>query len=98
MRLKKCVLILSVSLCASGLRAQETNEVVQLKEQMQQMQKGFEKREQDMEARFEKKFTAQDAVIESLKEKLAVMPTSPPPLFVAGEAPAKIGRASCRER
>ena len=89
MRLKKCVLILSVSLCASGLRAQETNEVVQLKEQMQQMQKGFEKREQDMEARFEKKFTAQDAVIESLKEKLAVMPTSPPPLFVAGEAPAR---------
>ena len=89
MRLKKCILILSVSLCASGLRAQETNEVVQLKEQMQQMQKGFEKREQDMEARFEKKFTAQDAVIESLKEKLAVMPTSPPPLFVAGEAPAR---------
>src|ERR1035437_1105910 len=89
MRLKKCILILSVSLCASGLCAQETNEVVQLKEQMQQMQKGFEKREQDMEARFEKKFTAQDAVIESLKEKLAVMPTSPQPLFVAGEAPAR---------
>jgi hypothetical protein len=89
MRLKKCILILSVSLCASGLRAQETNEVAQLKEQMQQMQKGFEKREQDMETRFEKKIAAQDAVIESLKEKLAFMPTNPPSPSVAIVPPAE---------
>lgn len=37
MRLKKCILILSVSLCAFGLRAQETNEVEQLKQQLRQV-------------------------------------------------------------
>lgn len=38
MRLKKCVLILSVSLCASGLRAQETNQLEQLQQQVQKLE------------------------------------------------------------
>ena len=38
MRLKKCILILSVSLCASGLRAQETNQLEQLQQQVQKLE------------------------------------------------------------
>ena len=38
MRLKKCILILSVFLCASGLRAQETNQLEQLQQQVQKLE------------------------------------------------------------
>ena len=49
----------------------------------------FERREQAMEARFEKKIAAQDEVIHSLQQRLAGMPTNPPASSVATTAPTR---------
>ncbi len=56
MRLKKCILILSVSVCAFGLRAQETNQLEQLQQQVQrllQMQENSDKVQREQRQQIE---------------------------------------------
>jgi hypothetical protein len=50
MRLKKCTLIVSVTLCALGLRAQETNQLEQLQQQLQQVLQVQAEQRQKIEA------------------------------------------------
>ncbi len=85
MKLKK-ILGVSSALCLSaslnaGAQAQETNQTVS--EQLKQMQQQFEQREHELEIRFERKIAAQDEVIHSLQQRLAVMPTNSPPAATA---------------
>ena len=80
MKLKKFMGV-SSALCLSvplfgNVRAQETNQPVNYDERLKQMQQMFEQQEREMEERFAKKIAAQDAVIHSLQERLAIMPTN----------------------
>ena len=79
----------SSALCLGLLtaRAQETNKPADFEQRLKQMQEMFEQREQAMEERFEKKIAAQDEVIHSLEQRLAVTPTNPPPAAVASTVP-----------
>jgi len=63
-------LCLCVPLCGIA-QAQETNQPADFDQRLIQMQEKFEQREREMEARFNKKITAQDAEIEALKKQLA---------------------------
>jgi len=74
----------ALCLCAMIAQAQETNQPADLDQRLIQMQEKFEQREQEMEARFDKKTAAQDAEIEALKKQLAGTATNPPALAVAG--------------
>jgi hypothetical protein len=65
-------------------QAQETNQPADFDQRLIQMQEKFEQREREMEARFDKKITAQDAEIEALKKQLAGTATNPPAPAVAG--------------
>ena len=88
MKLKKLLGVSSaLCLCAIVAQAQETNQPAGFEQQLKQMQTLFEQHERDLEARFEKKIAAQDEVIHSLQQRLAGMPTNPPPSPVAGVAP-----------
>ncbi len=57
--------MVSVSLCALGLRAQETNAVMQLQQQLRQMQESFEK----IEAAQQQQIAALQRQVESLAQK-----------------------------
>src|ERR1043165_1575329 len=70
-------LCLCVQLCGTA-RAQETNQSPDFAAQLKQMQEAFEKRQQEMENRFEQRIAAQDAEIQALKEQLTAR-TNPPP-------------------
>jgi hypothetical protein len=88
MKLKKFLgwssaLCLCVPLCGIA-QAQETNQPADFDQRLIQMQEKFEQREREMEARFDKKITAQDAEIEALKKQLAGTATNPPAPAVAG--------------
>ena len=74
----------ALCLCATIAQAQETNQPAGLDQRLMQMQEKFEQREREMEARFDKKITAQDAEIEALKKQLAGTATNPPAQVVAG--------------
>jgi len=63
MRLKKCILILSVSACAFGLRAQETNQLEQLQRQVRQLQQ--------MQENSDKALQEQRRLIESLSKEVS---------------------------
>jgi hypothetical protein len=82
----KTVLGWSSALCLSAMtaQAQETNQPADFNQRLIQMQEKFEQREREMEARFDKKITAQDAEIEALKKQLAGTGTNPPASVVAG--------------
>ena len=74
----------ALCLCATIAQAQETNQPADFDQRLIQMQEKFEQREREMEARFNKKITAQDAEIEALKKQLAGPATNPPVPAVAG--------------
>jgi len=74
-------------LCATIAQAQETNQPADFDQRLIQMQERFEQHERDLEARFEKKIAAQDEVIHSLQQRLAVMPTNPPAALAAEATP-----------
>src|ERR1017187_10024741 len=89
MKLKKLLGVSSaLCLCINIAQAQETNQPADFDQQLKQMQENFEKREQAMEARFEKKIAAQDEVIHSLQQRLEMVPTNTPS-SVGGAAPGK---------
>ena len=74
----------ALCLCATVAQAQETNQPADFDQRLIQMQEKFEQREREMEARFDKKITAQDAEIEALKKQLAGTATNPPAPAFAG--------------
>ena len=77
----------ALCLCATIAQAQETNQPADFDQRLIQMQERFEQHERDLEARFEKKIAAQDEVIHSLQQRLAVMPTNPPAALAAEATP-----------
>ena len=85
----KTLMGVSSALCLSvmSVQAQETNQPVNYDERLKQMQAMFEQHERELEARFEKKIAGQDEVIHSLQQRLAVIPTNPPPTAAIVPAP-----------
>ena len=103
MRLKKCILILFVSICASGLRAQETNQLEQLERQvrqLQQMQENSDKVQQEQRRLIESlskqvsdltKQQAAEAEKKKLEQQLAgeLQTNQPAPAAQANAIPAQ---------
>ena len=91
MKLKKILGVSSaLCLCATvALAEQETNQPLNVEQQLKQMQQMFEQREQALEARFEKKIAAQDAEIDALKKQIAAVPANPPAMSAAAPAGAE---------
>lgn len=76
--MKKILTVLCLGLAVPWTQAADTNEVEQLKRQMQQMQENFDKQQREMRESFEKMMRQQQTELESLKQRLANMPTNPP--------------------
>jgi len=76
--MKNILTVLCLGLAVPWAQGAETNEVEQLKRQMQQMQENFDRQQREMRESFEKMLREQKGELESLKQRLETIPTNPP--------------------
>ena len=73
---------LALGLVAVACPAQETNQLDQFSQKLQQLQESFDRQQREMRENFERLLRVQQAQIDALKRQLTVASTNPPPVAV----------------